>query len=140
MNKTSVLPGVNQDIKSACQAGKAAATSFRGVDLQNDHANVWMRDREEGDEVCPVTVAEELLAMQIHSQGGGKNLEWEKNFKETFPPTFLTCIAIQTPNFGWKLTALKLCGLYSPQSSPHALMSRFIQGSVFEVDEEWDGD
>lgn len=51
--------------------------------------------REEGkDEVCPVTIAEELLAMQIDSLGGGKNLrlgrerERKKNFKETFTPLF----------------------------------------------------
>lgn len=50
--------------------------------------------REEGIEVCPVTIAqpssnsEELLAMQIDTQGGGNNLDWKKKTLKRHFPTF----------------------------------------------------
>lgn len=96
---------------------------LKGPKLANDRQSLGRRGRQEGtDEVCPVTIADELLAMQIDWQGGGKELrlgDRKKNFKETFTPL--------SPTYCYKAKKLESSD-DSPafRASPRALMSCFV--------------
>lgn len=87
--------------------------SARGSRMLLRAAEEWPEwQKEEGIEVCPVTIAEELLAMQIDAlQGGGNDLHWQqaKTLKRYFPD-FSPKKSCKAKSLGWKWTALYITG------------------------------